>query len=83
VIFKETTSNNIFSSTMTWGCGFKTSFSCSLSIRRSKAPWYLEAKTIWVYVVGAKNAIKMELIVASEIFEEFGWFLICGIFDYL
>jgi hypothetical protein len=33
--------------------------------------------------VGAKNAIKMELTIASEIFEEFGWFLIHGTFDYL
>jgi hypothetical protein len=82
MIFKETTSN-IFSSTMTWGCGFETSFSCFLSIRRSKVPWYLEAKTRWVYVVGAKSAIKMEFTAISEIFEKFSWFLICGTFDYL
>jgi hypothetical protein len=30
-----------------------------------------------------KMPFKMELTVANEIFEEFGWFLIHGTFDYL
>ncbi|KAJ8453239.1 hypothetical protein Cgig2_008123 [Carnegiea gigantea] len=50
---------------------------------RKEVPWYLDDGTGRVNVVGAQSASGLELVTASEVFEESGRSLVRGTLDYL